>query len=389
MRELHNHYPIIISIILSMSVILTGSALTACINNNLRAARNNALIIQQETKRANDKLTNAVNAYMNAPESKYTDKDVMNNGSGAFMLAAYKNTITNALVETNNTSYTSYTGNTPIGGLSISKLHDYITSMIWEHKVKNEMLAQLALMNKAIIESHRLRQVSDARNKLQANIDNANKVFIDTDGQVDDNTVRSELHDVIINATSHVNDYNTNSLLQFDNSVNKSIQNVNNAVQARSVRLAQEADARQAALTAAAQYKAQQAVNSNASGYSNSSYHNHGGSLTVKTNNTNNVVNGFTVGGSCSLSAEDHCQSAVDNAGYNQLIHMTDYAGSNIYAIHSNYGGSRTWNQNTITINGKTYQLGAPVQTDYSPSDGKQYFQTCGADGKIYIRQMN
>lgn len=273
-RELHNHYPIIISIILSMSVILTGSALTAYINNNLRATRNNALIIQQETKHANDKLTNAVHAYMNAPESKYNDKDVMNNGSGALMLAAYKNTIANALVETNNTSYTGYTGNTSIDGLSISKLHDYITRMTWEHKVKNEMLAQLAFMNKAIIESHRLRQVSDARNKLQASIDNANKVLIDTDGQVDDNTVRSELHDVIINATSHVNDYNTNSLLQFDNSVSKSIQNVNNAVQARSVRLAQEAAARQqAALTAAAQYKAQQSVNSNASGYSSNSYH--------------------------------------------------------------------------------------------------------------------
>lgn len=387
MRELHNHYPIIISIILSMSVILTGSALTAYI---MHAARNNALIIQQETKHANDKLTSAVNAYMNAPESKYTDKDVMNNGSGALMLAAYKNTITNALEETNNTSYTSYNGNTSINGLSISKLHDYITRMIWEHKVKNEMIAQLALMDKAIIESHRLRQVSDARNKLQANIDNANKVFIDTDGQVDDNTVRSELHDVIINATSHVNDYNTNSLLQFDNSVSKSIQNVNNAVQARSVRLAQEAAARQqAALTAAAQYKAQQAVNSNASGYSSSSYHNRGGSLTVKTNNTNNVVNGFTVGGSCSLSAADHCQSAVDNAGYNKLTHLTDDSGTNIYAIHSNYGGSRTWNQNTITINGKTYQLGEPVQTNYAPNDGKQYFQTCGADGKIYLRQMN
>lgn len=332
------------------------------------------------------KLLHAYTEHDNAPESKYGVNDVVAGDEGKFVLNAYKTSGENAKKTLADNSYA-----VPIDQLTMKELNAYISETQKDNAAKLHAVKSLHAAESSIAGSHRLRLVADAQSKLKTSVDNANTTLKDSDGKVDDNTPRQQLQDAVNEASKHLHENDVKALQDNAANVDGKVQAVKDAVQARDTRIANEEAARQAAAASQASY--------NGGGYAigtagytggNGGYAGRYGSYSSAGSSAgSSYYNGFSVGGSCSLDAADHCQGAVDGGGYNSLTHLTDGAGTNIYAIHSGYGGSSTWGQNSITINGQTHTLGAPFQTNISPNDGKQYFQTCGPDGRVYLRQMS
>lgn len=346
------------------------------------------------------KLLREYTEYNNAPESKYGVNDVVAGNEGKFVLAAYKANGKHAKKTLSNNSYTVH-----IDHLTLKELNDYVSDTSKDNTAKLDAVKSLQATESSIASSHRLRLITDAQAKLKASVDKANATLNES-SKVDDNTPRQNLQNAVNEASKLLHENNVKTLNANTSDVDGKIQAVKDAIQARNARLAREEAARQAAAAAARQATVQS--NSRQASHDNSRYsgstgtnnrratgnngywRSHGSSYSHAVSRPGSSYNnGFSIGGSCSLDSADHCQGAVDSSGHNSLTHLTDDSGTNIYAIHSNYGGSSTWGQNSITINGKTHSLGAPFQTNVTPMDGKQYFQTCGPDGKVYLRQMN
>lgn len=318
-----------------------------------------AIAVQRE-------LLHAYTAYNNAPEAKYGVNDVVAGDEGKLVLAEYKTTGEHAKKTLSDNSYAVH-----IDQLTLKELNNYVSETSKDNTAKLNAVKSLQATKSSIASSHRLRLIADAQAKLKASVDNANATLNESNGKVDDNTPRQNLQNAVNEASRLLHENDVKTLNANASDVDEKVQAVKDAIQARNDRLAREEAARQAAAAAAAASQPAAQSNSRQASYGNL------------------YNNGFSIGGSCSLDSADHCQGAVNGAGHNSLTHLTDDSGTNIYAIHSNYGGSSTWGQNSITINGQTHTLGAPFQTNVSPNDGKQYFQTCGPDGRVYLRQMN
>lgn len=347
------------------------------------------------------KLLHEYTEYNNAQESKYGVNDVVAGNEGKLVLDAYKINGKHAKKVLVGNSYVAH-----IDQLTLKELNSYISETLKDSTAKLDAVNQMHMMKSAIASSHKLRLIKDAQEKLKASVDKANATLNESNGKVDDNTSRQKLQHVVNEASNLLHENNVKALNDITSDIDRKVQAVKDTVQAHNDRLAREEATRQAAYqeAAAASAARQSAVQSNSvqASHGNSRYSgSNGNSIRHSTGNRGyyshagsssgaSYSNGFSIGSSCSVdSAADHCQGAVNGAGHNSLTHLTDDSGTNIYAIHSNYGGSSTWGQNSISINGKTHSLGAPFQTNVSPNDGKQYFQTCGPDGKVYLRQMN
>lgn len=347
------------------------------------------------------KLLHEYTEYNNAQESKYGVNDVVAGNEGRLVLDAYKTNGKHAKKVLVDNSYVAH-----IGQLTMKELDSYISETLKDSNAKMDAVKSLRTVESSIVGSHRLRLIKDAQAKLKASVDNANAMLNESNGKVDDNTLLQKLREAMSAASKLLHDSDAKTLHANAADVDGKIQVVKDAVQDHNARLAREDAARQEDYqeAAAASTARQAAIQSNSrkashgnSRYSgsngnnsrrstgNSGYYSHAGSSAGVS-----YSNGFSIGGSCSVdSATDHCQGAVNGAGHNSLTHLTDDSGTNIYAIHSNYGGSSTWSQNSITINGQTHSLGAPFRANVTPMDGKQYFQTCGPDGKVYLRPMD
>lgn len=348
------------------------------------------------------KLLREYTEYNNAPEAKYGVNDVVAGDEGKFVLNAYKTNGEHAKKTLADNSYAVH-----IDQLTLKELNNYVSETSKDNTAKLNAVKSLQATKSSIASSHRLRLIADAQAKLKASVDNANATLNESNGKVDDNTPRQNLQNAVNETSKLLHENNVKTLNANAYDIDGKVQAVKDAIQARNARLAREEAARQAAAAAAAARQEAAQSNSRQASYGNSRYsgstginsrratsnngywrsrgsYSYGGSRSGSSYN-----NGFSIGGSCSLDSADHCQGAVNGAGHNSLTHLTDDSGTNIYAIHSNYGGSSTWGQNSITINGQTHTLGAPFQTNVSPNDGKQYFQTCGPDGRVYLRQMN
>lgn len=348
----------------------------------LHDVKDKAREIQDTAIASQGELLHAYTAHNNAPESKYGVNDVVAGDEGKFVLNAYKTSGENAKKTLADNSYA-----VAIDQLTLKELNAYITETRKDNAAKLHAVKSLHAAESSIAGSHKLRLVADAQSKLKASIDNANTTLKESDGKVDDNTPRQQLQDAMNEASKHLHENDVKTLQGNAANVDGKVQAVKDAVQARDARIASEEAARQAAASQASYNGGNATGYANGYGYGSGSYSSAGASASSPAGAS--YYNGFSIGGSCSLDSADHCQGAVDGAGHNSLTHLTDDSGTNIYAIHSNYGGSSTWGQNSVTINGQTHTLGAPFQTNVSPNDGKQYFQTCGLDGRIYLRQMN
>lgn len=346
----------------------------------LHDVKHKAQELQDTAIASQEKLLHAYTAYNNGPESKYGVNDVVAGDEGKFVLNAYKTNGEHAKKILADNSYAVH-----IDQLTLKELNNYVSETSKDNTAKLNAVKSLQATKSSIASSHRLRLIADAQAKLKASVDKANATLNESNGKVDDNTPRQNLQNAVNEASKLLHENNVKTLNANASDVDGKVQAVKDAIQARNARIAREEAARQSAAAAAAARQEAAQSNSRQASHGNSRY-----SGSTGTNNrraTDN--NGFSIGGSCQLDSADHCQGAVNGAGHNSLTHLTDDSGTNIYAIHSNYGGSSTWGQNSITINGKTHTLGAPFQTNVSPNDGKQYFQTCGPDGRVYLRQMN
>lgn len=346
----------------------------------LHSAKAKAQEVQDTAIDSQIKLLREYTEYNNAPESKYGVNDVVAGDEGKFVLNAYK---TNGEHAKKTLADNSYAVN--IDQLTLKELNNYVSETSKDNTAKLDAVKSLQATKSSIDSSHRLRLIADAQAKLKASVDNANATLNESNGKVDDNTPRQNLQNAVNEASKLLHENNVKTLNANASDVDGKVQAVKDAIQARNARIAREEAARQSAAAAAAARQEAAQSNSRQASHGNSRYSGSTGTNSIRATDNN----GFSIGGSCQLDSADHCQGAVNGAGHNSLTHLTDDSGTNIYAIHSNYGGSSTWGQNSITINGKTHTLGAPFQTNVSPNDGKQYFQTCGPDGRVYLRQMN
>ena len=339
--------------------------------------------------------------YNNAQESKYGVNNVVAGNEGRLVLDAYKTNGKHARKVLADNSYVAH-----INQLTLKELNSYISETLKDSTAKLDAVNQMHMMKSAIASSHKLRLIKDAQEKLKASVDKANATLNESNGKVDDNTPRRKLQEVMNEASNLLHENSVKDLNDITSDVDRKVQVVKDAVQDHNARLVREEATRQAAYQEAAAASAARlsAVQSNSvqASHGNSRYSgSNGNSIRRSTGNCGYYLhagssagvsysNGFSIGGSCFVdSAADHCQGAVNGAGHNSLTHLTDDSGTNIYAIHSNYGGSSTRGQNSITINGQAHSLGAPFRANVTPMDGKQYFQTCGPDGKVYLRPMN
>ena len=367
---------------LTLKAVILGIVITlvsgGAYASELHDVKDKAREIQDTAIASQGELLHAYTAHNNAPESKYGVNDVVAGNEGKFVLNAYKTSGENAKKTLADNSYA-----VAIGQFTQKELNAYITETQKDNAAKLHAVKSLHAAESSIAGSHKHRLVADAQSKLKASIDNANTTLKESDGKVDDNTPRQQLQDAMNEASKHLHENDMKTLQGNAANVDGKVQAVRDAVQARDARIASEETARQAAVSQAS-YNGGYATGY---GYNSGSYSSAGASASSPAGAS--YYNGFSIGGSCSLDSADHCQGAINGAGHNSLTHLTDDSGTNIYAIHSGYGGSSTWGQNSVTINGQTHSLGAPFQTNVSPNDGKQYFQTCGPDGKVYLRQMN
>lgn len=265
-----------------------------------------------------------------------------------------------------------------IDNLNKQELEDYVNKIPLETNKKQTTIKNLASNQKEVETGHTQKLIEDAKNNLNDAINNANKTYSDSEGNVDDNKTRDELKTSIDNANNKKNSNDLHILKTTTDDVNAKINAVNDAVKAKADRIAQEEAERAAAASANSSYNG------------NKSY----GNAKNGSSSANGGSNSYTTGADCYSASE--CQSYLDKHAYNQLqaFHTSD--GATFYGIHNGDGGASMWGQSSANINGQnvnlgqwqqaTYINGAPHAVGYD-SNGK-YVQTCGPDGKVYYAKI-
>lgn len=242
-----------------------------------------------------------------------------------------------------------------------------------------------------------------AHDTFQQALDEAQTKLSDSENRVDDATVRDRLQEAIDTANETESDLTSARAVIGDgtsrgwdvlesqaDTLASLTDDVEQAVQARDRRIAEEEAARAAAAAAAAQAQAAAAAARQSSGYSQS----YGYSGGYSSYSAPAQSYGYTTSGSCALQSgawRGGCQGAVDGGGLVQLT--TDY-GVNIYAGHANTGWS--WINNltagqTVTLNGQQYQVtGESIEDVQNAPASGTWMQTCNGNGNhlVGIRPM-
>lgn len=234
----------------------------------------------------------------------------------------------------------------------------------------------IRLNSTQVMASHHRRLVANAKAALDGEIANARSLMSASEGNVDDESARTDLMNAIKKATMAPAD-DIHAMDSLRSSLTSAVNNATAAVSARSTRIQAEQRAAEAS-AGATTGSSQSSAGSHYSGSSSQSYASRGAS------SSSGSTGGYWSSGSCTPTADnDWCQGAVDTGG---LINNSYYDGStHIYAQHDLTGGdwiNHLSNGQTFRLNGQTYKVmsNAVNQTDV-PLSGT-YMQTCTNDGQ-------
>ena len=275
-----------------------------------------------------------------------------------------------------------------------------VSAVIKTHKKQAVVLNDLAAR---LDESVRQKMIQDARAALKTKIDAANAKLSESNGRVDSEDPRAALQTAINDANGYDHNVDVNDLKNKANDLQAKIDDVDKAIQARNDRIAREQA--EAAARAVAVYRAQAyASNRNTRNYRSRSSYNSGTSYGSSSNKNSysysnyrdNGRTGYTTYKNCTLNAFiNACQGAIDGGGWHQMTAM-DYGAGTVYGLHSNRGGSSALTANGVTINGQYRSFAGPAQQaqyvnghPHLIGGSGDYFQTCGPDGKVYLRPLN
>lgn len=230
----------------------------------------------------------------------------------------------------------------------------------------------IRLNSAQVMASHHRRLVANAKAALDGEIAKARSLMSASEGNMDDESARTDLMNAIKKATMAPAD-DIHAMDSLRSSLTSAENNATAAVNARSTRI-------QAEQRAAAEASAQASAGSYRSNWSSS----YSGSSSRGSSSSSGSTGGYWSSGSCTPTVDnDWCQGAVDTGG---LINNSYYDGStHIYAQHDLTGGdwiNHLSNGQTFRLNGQTYKVmsNAVNQTDV-PLSGT-YMQTCTNDGQ-------
>lgn len=234
----------------------------------------------------------------------------------------------------------------------------------------------IRLNSTQVMASHHRRLVANAKAALDGEIAKARSLMSASEGNVDDESARTDLMNAIRKAVAAPAD-DIHAMDSLRSSLTSAVNNATAAVSARSTRIQAEQRAAEAS-AGATTGSSQSSAGSHYSGSSSQSYASRGAS------SSSGSTGGYWSSGSCTPTADnDWCQGAVDTGG---LINNSYYDGStHIYAQHDLTGGdwiNHLSNGQTFRLNGQTYKVmsNAVNQTDV-PLSGT-YMQTCTNDGQ-------
>jgi hypothetical protein len=225
-----------------------------------------------------------------------------------------------------------------------------------------------------VMASHHRRLVANAKAALDGEIAKARSLMSASEGNVDDESARTDLMNAIKKAMAAPAD-DINGMDSLRSSLTSAENGATAAVNARSARVQAE---QRAAAEASAQASAGAYRSNGSSSYSGSS------SRSYASNGSSSSAGGYWSSGSCTPTAENGwCQGAVDTGG---LINNSYYGGAtNIYAQHDLTGGdwiNHLSNGQTFNLNGQTYKVVSnAVNQTTAPSSGT-YMQTCTNNGQ-------
>jgi hypothetical protein len=224
-----------------------------------------------------------------------------------------------------------------------------------------------------VMASHHRRLVANAKAALDGEIAKARSLMSASEGNVDDESARTDLMNAIKKAMAAPAD-DIKGMDSLRSSLTRAENGATAAVNARSTRL----QAEQRAAEASAQASTGSYRSNGSSSYSGSS------SRSYASSGSSSSAGGYWSSGSCTPTAENGwCQGAVDTGG---LINNSYYGGStHIYAQHDLTGGdwiNHLSNGQTFNLNGQTYKVVSnAVNQTTAPSSGT-YMQTCTNDGQ-------
>jgi hypothetical protein len=225
-----------------------------------------------------------------------------------------------------------------------------------------------------VMASHHRRLVANAKAALDGEIAKARSLMSASEGNVDDESARTDLMNAIRKAVAAPAD-DINGMDSLRSSLTSAENGATAAVNARSARVQAE---QRAAAEASAQASAGAYRSNGSSSYSGSS------SRSYASSGSSTSAGGYWSSGSCTPTAENGwCQGAVDTGG---LINNSYYGGAtNIYAQHDLTGGdwiNHLSNGQTFKLNGQTYKVVSnAVNQTTAPSSGT-YMQTCTNNGQ-------
>jgi hypothetical protein len=225
-----------------------------------------------------------------------------------------------------------------------------------------------------VMASHHRRLVANAKAALDGEIAKARSLMSASEGNVDDESARTDLMNAIRKAVAAPAD-DIKGMDSLRSSLTSAENGATAAVNARSARVQAE---QRAAAEASAQASAGAYRSNGSSSYSGSS------SRSYASSGSSSSAGGYWSSGSCTPTAENGwCQGAVDTGG---LINNSYYGGAtNIYAQHDLTGGdwiNHLSNGQTFKLNGQTYKVVSnAVNQTTAPSSGT-YMQTCTNNGQ-------
>lgn len=224
-----------------------------------------------------------------------------------------------------------------------------------------------------VMASHHRRLVANAKAALDGEIAKARSLMSASEGNVDDESARTDLMNAIKKAMAAPGD-DIKGMDSLRSSLTGAENGATAAVNARSTRL----QAEQRAAEARAQSSNGSYRSNGSSSYSGSS------SRSYASRGSSSSVGEYWSSGSCTPTVDnDWCQGAVDTGG---LINDSYYDGAaHIYAQHARTGGdwiNHLSNGQTFKLNGQTYKVVSnAVNQTIVPTSGT-YMQTCTTDGQ-------
>lgn len=273
-----------------------------------------------------------------------------------------------------------------------------VSAIIKTHKKQAAVLNDLAAR---LDESVRQKTIQDARDALKEKIDAANAKLSESNGRVDSEDSRAALQAAINGVNGYDRNVDVNDLKNKANDLQAKIDNVDKAIQARNDRIAREQAEAAARVAAVSRTQVYTSSNRNTrnyqsrSSYNSTSYGSSNKNSYSYSNHRDNGRTGYTTYKNCTLNAfSNACQGAINGGGQNQMTAM-DYGDGKVYGLHSNRGGSSALTANGVTINGQYRSFAGPAQQaqyvnghPYLLDGSGDYYQTCGPDGKVYLRPL-